>query len=137
VQRVEEGTRGWWRVLVVKNDGLGWVSASGLSERIEDTRQNQIRKSYYYVATRKLILRAKPSNRGQVIRTLRFNEQVQKIGETKYWFQVRQPSTGALGWVTSRSLENLPLISPPGVPSKNEVKPFRPREEPLVEPEFM
>lgn len=137
VQRVEEGARGWWRVLVVKNHGLGWVSASALSERIEDTRQNQIRKSYYYVATRKLILRAKPSNRGQVIRTLRFNEQVQKIGETKEWFQVRQPSTGALGWVISRNLENLPLFFPRGVPPKNEVKPVRPREEPLVEPEFM
>jgi hypothetical protein len=137
VQRVEEGDRGWWRVLVVKSHSLGWVPASALSERIEDTRQNQIRKPYYYVAIRKLILRAQPSNRGQVIRTLRFNDQVQKIGETKDWFQVRQPSTGALGWVIKRDLENLPMILPRGGPSKNESKPFKLREEPLVEPEFM
>ena len=137
VQRVEEGDQGWWRVLVIKSHSLGWVPASALTERIEDTRQKQIRKPYYYVAVGKLILRAKPSNRGQVIRTLRFNDQVQKIGETKDWFQVRQPSTGALGWVISRDLENLPLILPRGVPSKNEFKPFKQREEPLVEPEFM
>ncbi len=94
-------------------------------------------ETYYYVAVSKLILRAKPSNRGEVIRTLRFNDQVQKIGETEDWFKVRQPSSGAVGWVISRDLETLPLISPRGVPSKNELKPFKQREEPLVEPEFI
>jgi hypothetical protein len=137
VQRVEEGDHGWWRVLVVKSHNLGWVPASALTEHIEDTRQKQIRKPYYYVAVRKIILRAKPSNRGQVIRTLGFNDQVQKIGETKDWYQVRQPATGALGWLPSRDLEKLPLILPRGVPSKNEFKPFKQREEPLGEPEFM
>ena len=137
VRRVEEGDRGWWRIQVVKSYSLGWAPGSALTEHIEDTRQKHTPKPYYYVAVKKLILRAKPSNRGQVIRTLRFNDQVQKIGETKDWYQVRQPSTGALGWVHSRDLENLPLILPRGVPSKSEPKPFRHREEPLVEPEFM
>jgi uncharacterized protein YgiM (DUF1202 family) len=137
VRRVEEGDRGWWRVLVVKSHSLGWVPASALTENIEDARQKQIRKPYYYVAVRTLILRANPSNHGQVIRTLRFNDQVQKIGETKDWYQVRQPSTGALGWVPSRDLESLPLVLPRGVPSKKEIKPFKQREEPRVAPEFM
>ena len=137
MQRVKEGDRGWWQVLVIKSHSLGWVPASALTEHIEDTRQKQIRKPYYYVAVGKLILRAQPSSRGQVIRTLRFNDQVQKIGETKDWFQVRQPSTGALGWVSSRDLETLPLILPRGVPSKKEFKPFKLREEPLAEPDFM
>jgi len=137
VQRVEEGDQGWWRVLVIKSHSLGWVPASALTERIEDTQQKQIRKTYYYVAVGKLILRAKPSKRGQVIRTLRFNDQVQKIGEIKNWFQVRQPSTGALGWVSSRDLEPSPLFAPRGVPSKNKLKPFKHKEEPIVEPEFM
>jgi uncharacterized protein YgiM (DUF1202 family) len=123
--------------MVVKSHSLGWVPASALTENIEDTRQKQIRNPYYYVAVRKLILRAKPSNRAQVIRTLRFNDQVQKIGETKDWFQVRQPSTGALGWVISRDLETFLLIAPRGAPSKNELKPFKQKEEPIVEPEFM
>jgi uncharacterized protein YgiM (DUF1202 family) len=137
VQRVEQGHQGWWRVLVVKSHSLGWVPASALSESIEDARQNKNRKQYYYVAVRKLLLRAKPSNRGQIIRTLGFNDQVQKIGETKGWYQVRQPSTGALGWVISRDLENLPLILLRGEPAKNEVKPFKQKEEPILEPEFM
>jgi uncharacterized protein YgiM (DUF1202 family) len=137
VQRVEQGHGGWWRVLVIKSHSLGWVPASAFKERIEDTRQNQNRKPYYYVAVRKLILRAHPSNRGQVIRTLRFNDQVQKIGQTKDWYQVCQPSTGALGWVISRDLETLPLILPKGAPSRNESKPFKQKEEPLLEPEFM
>lgn len=137
VRRVEVGDRGWWRVLAVANHSLGWVPAAALTERIEDTRQMPIRKTYYYVAVRKLILRANPSSRGQVIRTLRFNDQVEKIGETKDWYQVRQPSTGALGWVFSRDLVNLPSISPQGMPPKSEPKPFKHREEPLVEPEFM
>jgi uncharacterized protein YgiM (DUF1202 family) len=122
---------------VVKSHTLGWIPASALAENIEATRKIQIRKPYYYVAVGKLILRAKPYNRGLVIRTLQFNDQVQKIGETKDWYQVRQPSTGALGWVLSRDLENLPMIFPRGVPSKNELKPFKQREEPLVEPDFM
>jgi len=137
VRRVEEGERGWWRVMVVASHSLGWVPASALTEHIEATRQKQIRKPYYYVSVKKLILRAQPSNRGPVIRTLRFNDQVQKIGETKDWYQVRQPSTGALGWVLSRDLVELPLISPRGVPAKKEPKPFKHKEEPLVEPEFM
>jgi uncharacterized protein YgiM (DUF1202 family) len=137
VRRVEDGDRGWWRVQVSKSHSLGWVPASALTENIEATRQKQTPKPYYYVAVKKLILRATPSNRGQVIRTLQFNDQVQKIGETKGWYQIRQPSTGALGWVLSRELENLPMISPRGVPSKKEIKPFKQREEPLVEPDFM
>ena len=137
VQRVEEGSQGWWRVLTIKTRSFGWVLASALTERFEDAQQKQIRKPYYYVAVRKLILRAQPSNRAQVIRTLRFNDQVQKIGETKDWFQVRQPSTGALGWVISRDLETFLMIAPRGAPSKKEPKPFKQREEPIVEPEFM
>jgi hypothetical protein len=137
VRSVEEGDRGWWRVMVAESHSLGWVPASALTEHIEDTRQKQIRKPYYYVAVRKLILRAKPSNHSQVIRTLEFNDQVQKIGESKDWYQIRQPSTGALGWVISRDLDTLPLILPRGGPSKKEFKPFKQMEEPLIEPEFM
>lgn len=137
VQRVEEADRGWYRVLVIKSRSLGWVPASSLTERIEDTQLKHLRKPYYYVAVRKLVLRGIPSNRSEAIRTLQFNDQVQKLGETKDWFKVRQPSSGAVGWVTSHDLETLPLISPRGVPSKNELRPFKQREEPLLEPEFM
>lgn len=137
VQRVEEGDQGWWRVLVIKSRSLGWAPASALTDRLEEARQKQPRKSYYYVAVRKLILRAKPSNRSEAIRTLGVNDQVEKIGEVKEWFQVRQPASGAVGWVTSRYLETMPLISPRGAPPKKKLRPVKPREEQLVEPEFM
>ena len=137
VQRVEAGDGGWWRVLVIRSHSLGWMRASALTERLADTQQTPMRKPYYYVAVRKLMLRAAPSTRSGVIRTLQFNDQVQKLGETKDWFKVRQPSSGALGWVSSRDLEALPMVAPRGVPSKDEPKPFKQREEPLVEPEFM
>jgi uncharacterized protein YgiM (DUF1202 family) len=138
VQRVEEGAEGWWRVLAIKNRSIGWVPAGALTQRIEDTQQKQPGKQYYYVAVPKLSLRAKPSNRGEVIRTLEFNNQVQKIGETTGWFKVRQPSSGAEGWVISRDLETRPSISPRGKgPAKEILKPFKQREEPELEPEFM
>lgn len=137
VQRVEEGESGWWRVLVNKSRSLGWIPAAALTERFEDTQQKQPRKSYYYVSVKKLSLRAKPSNRGEVIRTLSFNDQVEKLGETGGWFQVRQPSSTAAGWVTSRGLETLPMMFPRGEPAKKELRPFKQREEPQSEPEFM
>jgi uncharacterized protein YgiM (DUF1202 family) len=137
VQRVETGDGGWWRVLVISSRSLGWVRASALTEHLEATRQTQIQKPYYYVAVRKLMLRAAPSTRSGVIRTLQFNDQVQKLGQAKEWFKVRQPSSGALGWVRSHDLEALPMVVPRGVPAKHKLKPFKQREEPLVEPEFM
>ena len=137
MQRVEAGDQGWWRVLVIKSRSFGWVPASALTEQIEATQQKQIRKPYYYVAVGKLILRAKPSNRGQVIRTLRFNDQVQKIGETKDWFQGSPTFQWRPGLGHQPRSGNFPLIAPRGAPSKNEPKPFKQKEEPIVEPEFM
>jgi uncharacterized protein YgiM (DUF1202 family) len=137
VQRVEEGGQGWWRVLAIKGRSLGWVPASALTADREQALHQQPSKTYYYVATKKLLLRARPSARGEVVRTLQFNDQVQKLAESQEWFKVRQPATGALGWVVRRDLETLPLLSPRGVPASKKLRPFKQREEPLSEPEFM
>jgi uncharacterized protein YgiM (DUF1202 family) len=136
VQKVEAGGRGWWRVLAIKGRSLGWVPAAALTANRAKALQ-QPSKTYYYVATRKLNVRARPSTRGEVVRTLRFNDQVQKLAESKAWFKVRQPSTGAEGWVVRRDLETLPLVSPRGAPAAKILRPFKQREEPLSEPEFM
>ncbi len=138
VQRVEKGDQGWWRILVLKTRSLGWVPAEALAEKIEEAQTKQLPKPYYYVAVRKLVLRAKPSLSGEVVRTLKFNNQVQRLEESPSgWFKVRQPSTGAVGWVFGPELESLPLRSPRGEPAKEQPKPFRPREAPEVEPEFI
>ena len=138
VQRVAEGDQGWWRVLVVKGRSLGWVPAAALTAQYEETQQKPARNLYYYVAVGKLNLQAKPAPRSEVIRALKFNAQVEKIGESGAWFKVRQASSGAVGWVLGHDLETLPLIYPRGqAPARKEPKPFKQREEPLLEPEFM
>lgn len=138
VQKVAEESQGWWQVLVVKGRSLGWVPAAVLTEQYEETQQKPARIRYYYVAVARLKLLARPAPRSEVVRTLRFNTQVEKIGESGSWFKVRQPASGAVGWVQSYSLETLPLISPRGqAPARQEPKPFKQREEPLLEPEFM
>ena len=146
VQRVEAGDQGWWRVLAVNSRSLGWVPAAALTERREDVQQKQLRKPYYYVAVRKLVLRAKASDRSEVIRILSLNDQVEKIGETKDWLNVRQPSTGAVGWVLGRYLKTLPVILPPRVgvgvgvgapPPKKKPGPSQPKGKTEVEPDFI
>jgi uncharacterized protein YgiM (DUF1202 family) len=140
VQRVAEGERGWWHVLAVKSRSLGWVPSEFLAENIQETRTRQLQKIYYYVKSARVRLRAKPSVKSEVVRTLKFNDQVQKIEEAPGWIKVRQPASGAVGWIASPDLDTLPGISPPGAaPSKNirEPKPLKPKEEPEVEPEFM
>jgi uncharacterized protein YgiM (DUF1202 family) len=137
VQRVEAGDHGWWRVLVITSRSLGWLPAAALAERLEDARQKPPRKPYYYVAVKKLVLRAKPSNRAEVIRTLSLNAQVEKIGETEGWVNVRQPLTGAVGWVVSRDLDTLPATFPRREPVKKKPGPAHQRTEPAPEPEFM
>jgi uncharacterized protein YgiM (DUF1202 family) len=137
VQKVEEGAQGWWRVLVISSRSLGWVPAAALAESRADAQQTQLRKPYYYVAIRKLILRARPSNRSEIIRTLSVNDQVEKIGETDGWFNVRQPASGAVGWVISRYLDTLPVVLPRGVPSKKKPRPSQPKTAPAVDPDFL
>ncbi|MHB8069126.1 MAG: SH3 domain-containing protein [Desulfobaccales bacterium] len=138
VQRVAEGDQGWWRVLVIKGHSLGWVPAAALTAQYEETQQKPARKPYFYVAVARLNLHARPAPRSEVVRALKFNAQVEKIGESGAWFKVRQISSGAVGWVLGRDLETLPLTSPRGqAPARQEPKPFQQREEPLLEPDFI
>jgi uncharacterized protein YgiM (DUF1202 family) len=137
VQRVQDSGHGWWRVLAIEDRSLGWVPASALAENRQEAMERGPYKTYYYVAVRKLILRARPSTRSEVIRTLEFNDQVKRLAKSREWFKVRQPSTGAVGWVVSRGLATLPSFSPREVPDSKELKPYKQREEPLSEPDFM
>ena len=140
VQRVEAGERGWWHVLAVKSHSLGWVPSEVLAETIQETRAGQQQKSYYYVKPVRVRLRAKPSADSEIVRTLKFNDQVQKIEAAPGWFKVRQPSSGAVGWIASPDLGPLPALSPArGRPAKEkeEPEPPQPKPEPEIEPEFM
>ncbi len=140
VQRVEEGERGWWHVLAVKSRSLGWVPSEVLAETIRETKAGQLQKPYYYVKPARVKLRARPSANSEIVRTLKFNDQVQKIEAAPGWFKVRQPSSGAVGWIASSDLDTLPGLSPARAwpaKEKEEPEPFKPKEEPEIEPEFM
>jgi uncharacterized protein YgiM (DUF1202 family) len=140
VQRVEEGERGWWHVLAVKSRSLGWVPSEVLAETIQATKAGQMQKPYYYVKPERVRLRAKPSANSEIVRILKFNDQVQKIEAAPGWLKVRQPSSGAVGWIASPDLDPLPGLSPTRVrpaKEKEEPEPFQPKEEPEIEPEFM
>ncbi len=141
VQKVEEGPQGWWRVLVLSSRSLGWLPAAALTERSQEARRQHPSRNYYYVKALRLNLRAQPSTRSEVIRTLKLNDQVQKIEQKEGWIKVRQPSSGAVGWVLGRELESLPLKAAPRgqTPAKEgeEPQPLQPVGEPQMEPEFM
>ncbi len=139
VERLDLGESNWWRVMVVQSRSQGWMPSAALAESWEEALRPQSPKAYYYVAVTKLSLRALPSAEAQIVRPLRFNDQVQKLAESQGWFKVRQPATGAVGWVRARDLATGLLKSPRRAPLPKE-EPLRPpklREEPPWEPEFM
>lgn len=139
VNKFDENSQGWWRVQASGSEILGWLPATVLTENHANTEPKQPPKEYYYVAVNKLGLRAKPWIKDEIIRTLQFNEQVQKIAQNSQgWIKVYLPANGAQGWVISRYLEPLPLTAPRlEVPTKAKSRPLKQRKEPLTEPEIM
>jgi uncharacterized protein YgiM (DUF1202 family) len=134
VQHVEKNKRGWWRVLVTKGRGLGWVPEKALVEHPIPSQPKVTAQNYYYVAVNRLKLYQQPLHLAQVIKTLQVNDQLQKLAESPLgWFKVRQPSSGAVGWVEGRYLESLPLQYPRQPKSPKKKVP----QAPLPEPEVM
>jgi len=134
IQPVEKNDQGWWRVLVIKGRGLGWLPEKDLVEHLDLTQPKIAVPKYYYVAVTRLKLHQQPLNSAKVIKTLEFNSQLLKMAETSLgWLKVRQPSSGAVGWVEIRHLESLPLKFPH--------RPARPKKKvptgPELEPEIM
>jgi uncharacterized protein YgiM (DUF1202 family) len=74
---------------------------------------------YFYVTVDGLALRAGPGTSNPILTTLSFNQQVEMLGTNAGgWFQVRDPSTGTVGWVASRYLQSYPGSYPRPVPPK-------------------
>lgn len=66
-----------------------------------------------YVNVGRLNLRAGPGMDFPKISTLERNEEVEKLGQTEDWLQVRVKRDGTLGWVASRFLSSTPVSAPP------------------------
>lgn len=72
----------------------------------------------YYVAADRLNLRACPGMDCPRISMLGRNQQVEKVGESQGWFQVRSRQDGTLGWVDSRYLSSTPVAENVALPSE-------------------
>jgi uncharacterized protein YgiM (DUF1202 family) len=138
VSKLDEQSSGWWRVQVAATGVQGWLPAAALTESLADHIIEQPPKDYYYVAIKNLGLRSKPWINDAVVKTLEFNQQVQKISQNSQgWFKVRLPADGSQGWVLSRYLEQLPTIAPRPLPAKIKPKLWKPKKEAPAEPEVM
>jgi uncharacterized protein YgiM (DUF1202 family) len=134
VQQVQKNDQGWWRVLVIKGRGLGWLPSDVLAEQPILEQAATSAQSYYYVAVSRLKLHQQPLSLAEVVKTLEFNDQLVKLAESPLgWFKVRQPASGAVGWVEARYLEAQPQRSPRRF--KRLKKPLP--KAPAVEPEVM
>lgn len=79
-----------------------------------------------------------------MIKLLQVNDQVEQLDQNPAgWLKVRQPSSGAVGWVQGRYLEPLPVRYPRPEKSKKkgrqpQLQPPEPTEtQPQPEPEIM
>jgi len=128
VQKLEENEGGWWRVLVERSRTLGWVPAAATADRLEEAAVKPP-QPYYYVGVKALRLRRQPALAAEVVKTLGFNDQVEELEiNPSGWVKVRQPATGAVGWVMGRYLEALPLKALR--PAPRQKKPAAPQSEP-------
>jgi uncharacterized protein YgiM (DUF1202 family) len=132
VRKLSENQEGWWLVLVEKDQNLGWISASAVAEHEPKTASASqapgpsgkasakataspppVPKQYYYVATYNLNLHALPLASSKALKTLKFNDRVEKIDQSgSRWIKVRYTETGAQGWAQGLFLSEFSLKTP-------------------------
>lgn len=141
VQKLEQNDQGWWRVLVVQTRNIGWLPANAMVESLEKSQaQGPAALPYLYVAVNRLKLLRQPLINAEVIKVLQFNDQVEKLDQTPAgWLKIRQPASGAEGWVPAGDLEAALARRPrPEKPKKIRRQPPKPTEnETPPEPEIM
>ena len=76
----------------------------------------QVSRQVFYVKVRNLNLRACPGMDCPKISMLEQNEEVEKVGASEDWFQIRVKRDGRLGWVDSRYLSPTPMAAPEVAP---------------------
>jgi uncharacterized protein YgiM (DUF1202 family) len=132
VRKLSENQQGWWMVLAEKDKNLGWLPATAVSGLKPETASPPpaaipsgrgpakvaastppAPKQLYYVATSELNLHSLPLVSSQVVNTLKFNNRVEKIGQSdSRWIKVRYPVTGAQGWTQGNFLADTSLKTP-------------------------
>jgi hypothetical protein len=104
----------------------------------------KVESQLLYVATDRLNLRACPGMDCPKLVMLTRNQEVEKVGESQGWFQVRSRQDGTLGWVDARYLASAPVAEHVAVPAETaqpkqtksvEAKPKVKTPAPVVEEE--
>ena len=147
VRKLSENQQGWWMVLAEKDKSLGWLSATAVSGLKPETAAPApaagpageaparvtasvppASKQLYFVATSDLNLHSLPLVSSQVVNTLKFNDRVEKIGQSdSQWIKVRYPVTGAQGWTQGTFLADSSLKAPREIPQHAQKKRTRSR----------
>jgi hypothetical protein len=146
IRKLSENQEGWWWVLVEKDESLGWLVGNVLSEKGEAAApagpatapsgaavSPPAAPPYLYVAVGSLDLHLLPLLNSQVVKSLKFNDKVEKIGQSEAeWLKVRYPETGAQGWAQAPTLtaspSKAPKVYPP--PKKKRI----PKKLPTAKP---
>lgn len=71
--------------------------------------QPRVVRPTFYVATNQLSLRACPGTDCRKITTLKLNAEVEKMGESQNWTQIKVKKDGTIGYVSSRYLSPKPV----------------------------
>jgi uncharacterized protein YraI len=104
----------------------------------------KVESQVLYVAADRLNLRACPGMDCPKLVLLTRNQEVEKVGESQGWFQVRSRQDGSLGWVDARYLASTPITETVTLPSETvqpkptksvEAKPKVKTPVPVVEEE--
>ncbi|MEJ2673320.1 MAG: SH3 domain-containing protein [Deltaproteobacteria bacterium] len=118
VDKLDQDSRGWWRVRAFSSGKSGWIPAAALSIRPGTP--------YYYVNVNGLNLRSGPSTAYKVLTTLGLNERVELVGSgVGGWLQVRDSRTNIIGWVAGRYLESSPVRYPRSAPRHRSPSPSK------------
>ncbi len=88
-----------------------------------------------YTTVNRLNLRACPGMDCPKISVLELNEEVEKVGESEDWTQIRVKRDGRLGWVTSRFLSPSPAGPAPEVAPGPQLPPLPEEIQPPPLPE--
>ena len=111
VDKLDQDSRGWWRVRSFSSGATGWIPAAALSIRPGPP--------YYYVNVSSLALRSGPSTSNRMLTSLGLNQRVEVLGSgpavgCKCGIPGPISSAGSYG----RYLESFPVSAPRSVPKR-------------------
>ena len=140
VQKVEQNDQGWWRVLVAKSRNLGWLPAKVVAEQSGKAPGQGAGTSILFCGGE--TPDAAPGAAGSTPKPSRccnLMTRWKNWSRTRGWVKVRQPASGAIGWVPERFLGTTPLKFPRfEKPRKKKPQPPKPADgKTPLEPEIM